>query len=277
MYINLRKKYPSVILIPTADILFAELSHIFRTKEYYGDLVPELRNPNPLKLDPGVVKLFTASIKGTAQLWENEYRCAYLPPGFDVQEWIYWKENHSRGMRDNSPYPDYVATPSYVAVRGPPPSANIQNLGVKVSLTEEDLVNDVKWLPELELELTQMRKSYCRGWGLMNSDETSVIRRLCTSYLRFLYLVYKYPSEADKLAPPVSIDLCWHAHMTLTKIYYENTVDMLGGVPLEHHPWKDSSKLLPINADSTLACLWKTLWNTDIQEDHKYTDGQYGW
>jgi hypothetical protein len=273
MLVNLRKKYPNIILIPTADILYAELAHIFRTKEYYQDLDKTLQNPNPLKLDDGATKLFTASIKGTAQLWEKEYNCPYLPPGFTIQDWVYWKENQNRGMSDNSPYPDYVPPPSYVSVMGPPPPKNVP-LDVHITLTETDLINDVKWLPELEIQLADMRKN-CRGWGLYHWDDASVIQRLSCSYYRFLYLVKQHHSEAHKFTPPVSIDLLWHAHMTLTKTYYDDMIEMLGEL-LEHHPWKSSTELLPLSQDSALACLWKTLFTTNIEEDHIYADKK-GW
>jgi len=120
------------------------------------------------------------------------------------------------------------------------------------------LIDDVKWLPELERGLSDLREG---------SDENYIYMRLVISYFRFLFLVAKYPQESSNLAPPVTIDLMWHAHMTLMHRYINDTKRILG-FPLNHHSWKSSKDLLPVS--SQFACLWKEEFKTTLENDHLY-------
>jgi len=122
-------------------------------------------------------------------------------------------------------------------------------------------------MKELEIGLIQLR-SNCTRYGLDESDR-AIFERVLFSYYRFLYLVKKYPEESLDFAPPVTVDLMWHAHMTMTKCYNSDMMRQLGRV-LYHQPWKSAKTPLPIKPDSSFACLWKSLYKTNIEEDHEY-------
>jgi len=260
MYLNLKKKYPTTVLIPTADILFVQLAHIFRTREYYHDVDEQLMPTNPLSLDRGIIELFTECIKGTAHLWETEYLCPYLPPGYEVTDWIYWKE-----ATEDEDEPQYILPPSYITVIGPRPPT-VSNLEGKLSLTVEDIINDVKWFPELQRSFYKLET---RSWGLTYNKNAKYVR-LYKTYMRYLYLVAKHPQFRGDLAPPVTIDVMWHAHMSLPVMYKADTTRICGHI-LEHQPWKSSKEFLPILVDSPINCLWKEEFGTTIDEDHIYS------
>jgi hypothetical protein len=266
MFISLRKKYPDIALIPTADILFAELAHLFRTKEYYEDLDEKLIPENLLILKDGIKELYFECIKGTSDLWETEYHCPYIPSDFILKDWVYWEVRVPDDPFNPPRTPDYLPPPPYIPVIGPLPGKNIP-LEISISLTASDLIDDAKWLPALERGLSGMLED-CRNWGLENSNEENIYQRLFFSYCRFLFLVAKYPQESSNLAPPVAIDLMWHAHMTLMHQYINDTQRILG-FPLNHHPWKSSKDLLPVS--SQFACLWKEEFKTTLENDHIYT------
>jgi hypothetical protein len=266
MFLSLRKKYPHLLLLPTADILYASLCHLFRTKEYYKDMQElNLSNRNLLELTNAEQTLYIQTALATENLWKLEYQCDYLPAGMKI-DWVYWKPDDQYHFSFSKSGPDYFAPPAYIGAIGPLPPLNWAG-DVKVTLVYSDLIDDFQWLPELERQFGMMH-SQAYNWGLWNTSEGGVIKRLILSYQRFLYLVRKFSEESSELAPPVSIDLMWHAHMTLPS-YLEDTTRILG-FPLQHQPWKKAKTLLPVEPESTLACLWKQEFSTDIASDHVF-------
>jgi len=266
----MRKKYPEVRLIPTADILFTKISHIVRTKAYYED--DKFTSVNPLLLCDGELNLYVESIKGTSHLWEKEYHCPYLGKDFHITDWEYW-DNTKKSARFYKKEPTFKPPPAYLAVIGPPPPLEDNFSGISISLTSQDLNNDLKWLPELERNLANMVED-CEQWGIFSSEK-NVFSRLVTSYVRFLYLVAKYPEQRMDLAPPVTIDLMWHAHMTMTDKYRKDTERALGGSPLHHVPWKNSNEVEYLSSTSPFICLWKKEFNTTIEKDHIFGDFKF--
>jgi len=246
MFIGLRKKYPESILIPTADILYAQLAHIFRSQNYYQDLDP---TQLPFILTKTEEKLYHDTIKGTINLWKKEYSCDYIPESFNVEKWAFWCVSNNRYTRK----PNYQHTPFYINVFG----SNVGDVevpgDVKVSINANDLENDLKWFPELEKGFLMVKSHY-------SNNEDELLVKLSQDYLRFQYILYKFPEQRDNLAPPVNIDLMWHAHMTLGNTYIED-MKRIFGETLLHHPWKDSKEIIPIAEDAPLACLWKQVFN----------------
>ena len=105
--------------------------------------------------------------------------------------------------------------------------------------------------------------------GMRNPSPSHVCRRLFDSYSRFLFLCKTRPELDHKLAPPVSIDLLWHAHQSTPQLYEAETVRVLG-YRLDHDPWPVSDKLRKVDDD--FVCAWKSAFGTDLARDHLFQD-----
>lgn len=71
MYLALRSEHPNSTFIPTADILFAELCHIFRTKEYYEDVPENLHATDPLFLKEHA--MYDKILDATERAWIEKF------------------------------------------------------------------------------------------------------------------------------------------------------------------------------------------------------------
>jgi len=245
------------------------LAHILRTKAYYEDYAKNQLTPNPnlLKLKSDIANYYTNAIQGTAALWHQEYNMDYLPISYSPQQWSYWKAHEQNDTFDHEVRPDYAPPPGYATVIGPPLTQKI-SVSISISLTVEDLVEDVKWLSQLEQAYAKCRTTLNK-WRKepFENIEVNILKDLLLSYYRFLYLVNLYPAQSTDFTPPLTIDLMWHAHMSLTTIYTQETSKILGET-LAHHPWKTSNNVEPISPESVFSCLWKEVFKTSLSNEH---------
>eukprot|EP01126_Amoeba_proteus_P040252 TRINITY_DN4286_c0_g2_i3.p1 TRINITY_DN4286_c0_g2~~TRINITY_DN4286_c0_g2_i3.p1 ORF type:complete len:447 (+),score=47.80 TRINITY_DN4286_c0_g2_i3:71-1411(+) len=227
MFLHLRIKYPQIFLIPTADILYAELCHVFRTNRYHQDLTSMQMSLDPLVLSSSECCLYREAIVATQKLWEKVFPGTfYLPEDVVQVEWKYWELVRSR----TGDQVDFHEPPSYFPAIGPLVRTDmVERFQLpSVSLTEQDLKNDKKWLVALERQISDSRDNFCSG-----KDEF-LLKQLAFSYRRFLYLVTCHPKHRKHLSPPVSIYLMWHAHQS-TPLLYEREMRRIIGEPLYHH------------------------------------------
>jgi hypothetical protein len=130
------------------------------------------------------------------------------------------------------------------------------------------LAVDLQWIPQLTKEFQKIYQNSYREMGLLKSTPLDVCRRLSESYHRFLFLVKSDPSLGHKLAPPVSIDLLWHAHQSTPHLYQSETQRIVG-FRLDHEPWPEETKKLR-EVDQDFACRWKTAFGTELERDHLF-------
>ncbi len=76
-------------------------------------------------------------------------------------------------------------------------------------------------LPELEKHFQQVMSQHWIARSTLT--EALALRHLLKCYKRFLFLVKGHPQFAQHLAPPVSIDLIWHAHQSTPRLYEAGT------------------------------------------------------
>ncbi len=102
-FLKLRSAYPKALLLPTGDILFAELAHIFRTAAYHRDLGGNIAS-DPLLLAAEERPLFNDAVRTTAALWRDTFGdgAPYLPTGMQVPE---HKFAHTVNMTRGRPPP----------------------------------------------------------------------------------------------------------------------------------------------------------------------------
>eukprot|EP01126_Amoeba_proteus_P040254 TRINITY_DN4286_c0_g3_i1.p1 TRINITY_DN4286_c0_g3~~TRINITY_DN4286_c0_g3_i1.p1 ORF type:complete len:467 (+),score=76.37 TRINITY_DN4286_c0_g3_i1:57-1403(+) len=261
MFLHLKINYPQLFLIPTAEILYAELCHVFQTKQYHQDLTSMQISLDPLVLSSSEYYFYSEAIVATQKLWEKVFPgTSYLPEDVRV-EWKYWETERSRkGNRV-----DFHKPPSYFPAIGPLVCADMvaQFQLPNVSLTEQDLKNNEKWREELERQISYSRDKLC-----FCKDDRFLLEQLTFSYKRFLYLVKCHPEHRENLSPPVTIDLMWRAHQS-TPLLYEREMRRIIGEPLYHRLWPSSNFE---EVSDTFTQLWLQEFSTPISEDHHYTN-----
>ena len=180
--------------------------------------------------------------------------------------------------------------PPYIGCVGPaPPTALVAEAGFPVSIDARELVKDVQWLAMLVSQASELLQGH---WTY--SSNGVAMDRLVRSYDRFLFVVAKH----GLFAPPVPIDLIWHAHQSTPQLYRAETQRMLG-CHLLHDPWpaarwtmdadgkmQPRQGAVPTTALSPqeegtfaeLECLWKTEFGTDMMQEHEMEYAyNYGW
>jgi hypothetical protein len=71
MFLKLQLDHPNVLLLPSADILFVMLSHVFRTKKYHEDRKRlALPVPDPLCLTEEEERFYNEAVAATGWLWK---------------------------------------------------------------------------------------------------------------------------------------------------------------------------------------------------------------
>jgi hypothetical protein len=144
----------------------------------------------------------------------------------------------------------------YINAFGPPPAVPAKPftfeslIDINISLTEEDLRADMKWLPSFEKSYASLRAD-C--WWSCDDSSEKILTYLMYTYDRYLFLVKKYPGEM--LAPGLAADLLWHAHQ-LDPVAYKQTCLRSLGFELKHRMWGQNNDLASkSNDDSTATTL----------------------
>lgn len=270
MFLYLKQKFPNFWIIPTADIQFCWLSHIFRTETYWNDM-------NRLGIDPShsLIEsrgeahqaIWIEAALGTQKLWEAEYGAEYFPRdfGFTIQAYV-------DGMRARqSVYQEGEYNPSLLGPFLPVIGSNMASANPleekipSIHLTPEEIVADVEWYPALEAGLNEISRNEYDVLGLARNKSTLYSKHLIPSYERFLNLCFGSGVDLKKAAPPYVLDLIWHAHQA-DPIAYKHDCQTLFGCELWHHPWPNG---LGVSApvSTALKCAWKQLYGTSMEND----------
>merc|ERR1712038_1823450 len=92
----------------------------------------------------GEVAGFTTALQGTAALWQSSFCLPYLPQNTDLS-WDVWKgDNFSAKVYRSDPMSYFPSLG--VPVKVLPPSSRM----VQIGLTEDDIMADLGWFPQLE-------------------------------------------------------------------------------------------------------------------------------
>ena len=277
LFLLLKKSYPKIWLVPTADIEFCWLSHIFRTELYWKDMsVLEIDPKHPTHLTTyGEVATFSAAVRGTATLWEQTFGdgIPYLLPGTEISQDV-WKQvdyGSKIGRCDPKTFFPVVGAPLNVS-RTTNMTIDIPDIG----LTVLDIQADLGWFPELELGFAQLRRhqhnvlagSFLRRPRDAQAARDALLRyHLLPSYERFLNLCQSPSINEKDISPPYVLDLLWHAHQ-MEPVAYKTDCLTLFQREFLHHPWpKGLGTSVPVN--EAFHCAWKTRYGTAMEEDWK--------
>lgn len=272
MFLFLKQTHPNVWLVPTVDIEFCWLTHIFRTQTYWKDMTALGINPkHSICLQSyGQVATFSQAICATANLWNKtfgESRYPYLPPGTDTSIKI-WKVETKSILEDASVYQDkpYSFFPAMGAkVSVPPPQVDLP----LISIRHQDIAADLKWFPELEQGFKDLvSNEYFHDRYRM--CDVFIKKQVIPSYERFLDLSNRHGGDEVKKspAPPYVLDLVWHAHQ-LDPVRYKNDCMSLFGCEFWHDPWPHGlGKSTPLSKE--FECQWKQTFGTHMADDWKF-------
>jgi hypothetical protein len=264
MFLELRQEHPNTLLLPTADILFAQLAHVFRTAAYHEDVKSGVvMASDVLQLNKDEEAFYNQAARGTAKLWKETFGLDYFAED-SAKEHAFFA-HQERPMGNAWRQVPYQAPVSYVAAVGPrPKSSNVALPAVR--LTASDLINDLKWMPELERSFSTLLGEAAGKLGMRNWTSEKVVAHLFKGYQRFLFLCKTRQDLANALAPPVAIDWLWHAHQSTPLLYAEETTRVVGS-RLDHDPWPTEKKDFRPLSDE-FKCAWKTAFGTTIEDDH---------
>lgn len=273
MFLFLRKAHPNTWFVPTVDIEFCWLAHIFRTEMYWKDMTALGIDPRHSLCLPhyGQVAGFAAALQGTAALWESTFHLAYLPPNTDLS-WKVWSD-HRRGRTCNRIDPNSFFPTLGTAVATIPATIAAPHIG----LTHQDVQADLSWFPELKCAFSDMNREAfdVLRWKYersdMNQNNNILLKEhLIPSYERFLNLCNDTGNKRlieSAVAPPYAIDLIWHAHQ-LDPVAYKEDCLALFGREFWHHPWPNGPGVSAPVSDELL-CAWKTKYGTAMESDWK--------
>ena len=276
MFLHLKRTHPDVWLVPTVDIEFCWLAHIFRTQTYWLDMMALGINPeHSICLQTyGQVATFSQAVRATAALWNEtfgEYFYPYLPPGTDVSMEIWKVETRSMlegsSMSRNDPCSFFPAMG--VMVSEHPPRVNLP----RVSLCPKDIAADLKWFPELQEALSELFSNGYYNY-MYRQRNLFIEKQVIPSYERFLDLCRR--CDVKNPAPPYVLDLVWHAHQ-LDPVQYKNDCLSLFGCEFWHDPWPHGlGKSTPLSKE--FECQWKQTYGTRMADDWKFylQDAQSG-
>jgi hypothetical protein len=270
MFLKLRQEHPNALLLPTADILFAELAHVFRTSAYHEDVNSGVAMAtDPLHLSKSEEALYNEASRGTAKLWQETFGEAYFAADQTKEHEFFSHQTHRPPFGGGSALVPYHAPESYIAAIGPRPKSSSVALPT-VRLTAQDLTNDLKWMPELEQNFNEMLHEAPKKLGRRDLNEEKLIAHFFRGYQRFLFLCKTRSDLSHQLAPPVAIDLLWHAHQSTPRQYVEATTRVIG-FRVDHDPWPTETKeLRPMSEE--FKCAWKTAFGTTVEDDHCYSE-----
>jgi len=270
MFLFLKHLHPNMWLIPTADIEFCWLAHIFRTKSYWEDISKLRIDPNhSLCLSNGETASFLEAVKGTAKLWEATFgpNFLYLAADFSFDNWSA-ERNRDRGYG--------LLTKSYrfFPVMGPRQVGTPQNIQLpEISLSPEEIQADLEWFPQLQQGLEEIRRNSYDVMGGFGGTEELYSTHIVPSYERFLNLCYQQKLEGA--APPYVLDLVWHAHQANPITYKRDCLELFDR-EFWHHPWPNG---LGVSTDltSSFRCAWKRQYGSTIEEDWQLRLTEFPW
>lgn len=273
MFLHLKRTHPGIWLVPTVDIEFVWLAHIFRTQTYWKDMKTlgvDLQHSLCLQ-GFGEVATFADAVCATASLWNDTFgpMYPYLPPGTDTSIQIFKVGRNSilegSTMRQEKPYSFFPGMGATTVTESP---ATLQL--PPVSLQPQDVAADLKWFPELQQAFRDLSSNryYSYAYGRRNGE--FIEKQVIPSYERFLDLCRR--SNMENPAPPYVLDLVWHAHQ-IEPVCYKNDCLSLFGCEFWHDPWPTGrGKSTPLSAE--FQCQWKQAFGTRIGEDWEfYLDG----
>jgi hypothetical protein len=270
MFLHLRVLHPRTLLIPTADIAYAQIAHMLRTEQYSADCDSSAVPPTDvLNLTDSEEPLYRDAVLGTKALWD-----ATFPSGAEfvgpqqldalMSDDLYKYEKEGFGARTRKKLPPFVRC---IGPEPPAAAATIQGLPT-VSMEAGDLLNDVKWM---DLLRGSFRKVLSDGYMVVGDyphrPPETVLRHMLQSYQRWLFLVRQHQDRLDVFSPPVHIDMFWHAHILTPELYRVEMARILGYVP-EHRPFVGTNDPFPLSQE--LQALWKDTFGVEVESDFRY-------
>ena len=257
MFLYLKQQNPNIWLIPTVDIEFCWLAHIFRTESYWFDMGKLMVDPShSLCLNSGEQAAFTEAVKATAALWRTSFgsRHPFLPRGFSLDGWVAAKR-HVRAMQRERPWEEDF---SFFPIM-PPQDETIIDVTPQddlptISLTPEDIQADFKWFPQLSEGFMEIRSE---------NKDSLYENHLLRSYERFLNLCHQ--ENVKNVEPPTVLNLIWHAHQADPVLYKKDCLDLFDR-EFWHHPWPNG-RSMSTELSESFRTTWTQMYGSTPEDD----------
>lgn len=267
MFLHLKVTHPDVWLVPTVDIEFCWLAHIFRTETYWKDMKTLGTNPeHSLCLDTyGQVVTFSQAVRATETLWNRTFGGGYpylaSPVNTSVQVWqVAPGPMFSYSLKQEKPYSFFPVMGAMISF-SPPFENNLPT----VSIRHADIAADLKWFPELEQAFNDLYTDNYYAYTYGHHGEL-IEKQIIPSYERFLDLCRR--DGVTNPAPPYVLDLVWHAHQLEPAKYKRDCLELFGR-EFWHNPWPHGlGKSTPVSAE--FECRWKDAFGTRMADDWKF-------
>eukprot|EP01080_Neovahlkampfia_damariscottae_P001779 gene1779-548_t len=217
-FMNLKSKYPNILLIPTFDIELVWISHLLRPLIYQKDCMKIYGNIIDRETTMFTEKtfyLYHDAADQTSKLWKQTYKTEYgliddvMPKYSEIDSTREVKKDTIVGLKDKN--------------MNEKMDPNWKN---PFSISLDDLQRDRKWIKNYEQAKYEFHTS---------------IEGTVNEYEKFMGLIAKYPIEqsSEKMYhPSYSIDLFWHSHMALPLNYISFCKEKIGYF-IEHKPWPE--------------------------------------
>jgi hypothetical protein len=241
-FLYLHKQYPDTMLVPTLDIEIVWRSHCIRPSIYRRDCEKNFGKILPHRAKPTIAmfEIRQEALILTMDLWKKHFGSDYLyidPQSLETV--LVFLINSGEWYHDEPMWFE------------PPPQVDDEKMGVCISLSEEDVMNDLSLYFQMEIELAN--NVLFRGLKLWNCS--------LKSYERYLFMLLKIPEE--KLADPsMFIDLAWFAHMMDPEAYISDITRIVGEV-LDH-------KKLPMSNLQGFSLVWEEEFAVKYEEEHQF-------
>lgn len=270
-FMVLSVKYPTLLLVPSPDILACWYSHMIRPILYqayckilidtYGaaehaELFKRRHYvvPSTFYLNQVHMAIAQPALEQTLKLWQKEFGQSMYLSSIDVPEW----SSKTEIMQKKTNQMDFSERQLLAVSLSTANATKMEKHYAVVSKNTESMLNidasmvlqDLKFFTKVNSELKQ--------FSLNENHMPQVVK----SYERYLYFLTKHTDYA----PSYLIDLAWHTHMCIPVAYIQDTCSLFGQV-LDHDPTYE-----PTNEDIQQARLaWKKEFNTVMDKDHVYS------
>eukprot|EP01080_Neovahlkampfia_damariscottae_P011588 gene11588-4831_t len=208
-FLELKEKYPNLILIPTQDIEIIWFSHLLRPSKYHKDCKKYFKKliDHKLCLTDYEISVKLDCVKKTKDLWENEFQIPYYK---EIQNLEKYKLDFELSSR-NTIMVDLRDSTAFEVCKGIHDFNLNSNFQCKFSITNEDIKKD------LSSNAKPLVKSYFES-----------------SYFAFWDIIIKNKQNVKDYSPDHQIDAFWHSHMLHPVEYKKNCLNSFGFV-LDHH------------------------------------------
>lgn len=269
-FMQLKVKYPKMMLVPTVDIEMIWMSHLIRPKKYKQYCLKNLKAaaviPHFLYAGDDYVAMKEGAFKSTAALWKQEYNQPYwISPKISEDKNAYSYDNMFNETTYTRKHGTYASISEDETKKLPSFIVNWKGGSISdINMSVEEVLLDRNWFSYLTKFVSCQYSVYQKP----KLFSLPMCRYIVKSYERFLYLNCKYPSDS-LIHPTYVIDLAWHAHMAHPVEYEQDMKDLMGKY-IDHEPWPKVPEESMKKVYNETCSQWKKEYGVEMEKDHWY-------